>query len=199
MPRPKPPTAAEKKAAAEEKRKEEARMAKVVLRKTLGTAYVLLPKSLGCSTKIFGSELEEVMKSKKPRKLGMNVKNDKKTPFGIPYVLIFTNTQNWDAMLRYLYGDERGDEDMCNKCTSKTGALKGCVVAPDSKACANCDWNRGDKSPRKRKADDAGDSDASEDDSNISDPFEDLALRTCKVLTRIFQAAMNRKKQKTKT
>jgi hypothetical protein len=59
-----------------------------------------------------------------------------------PYVLNFSRSQNCDAMIRHLMGDEREAQDCCTRCAQKKGALIGCIVAEGSTICGNCDWNR---------------------------------------------------------
>ncbi|KAF4469186.1 hypothetical protein FALBO_3915 [Fusarium albosuccineum] len=64
----------------------------------------------------------------------------------LPYVLNFNSSQNCDAMIRHLYGEERSNGDSCSKCRQDQGGLVGCVVYSDMHAnCANCDWNRSGK------------------------------------------------------
>ncbi|KAL3595960.1 hypothetical protein FPOAC2_07352 [Fusarium poae] len=105
------------------------------------TIWAFLRALRGCSVK----GLEAVKKDQEPRPLVLRTKKSKEKS-EIEYVLNFTSTQNCDAMLRYLFGEEVMDDDgnpkVCEKCLKGNGALIGCIVGNGASSCANCDWNR---------------------------------------------------------
>lgn len=77
------------------------------------------------------------------RQLELRTKVDSRSLKPIPYNINLRNSQNCDAMIRHLYGEELDEEDQCAKCKDSKGALIGCIVCPDIVPnCANCDWNR---------------------------------------------------------
>lgn len=57
-----------------------------------------------------------------------------------PYTLNLQRSQNCDAMVRHLFGEER--QERCTRCVQGKGALLGCITTSSSKVCTNCDWNR---------------------------------------------------------
>ncbi|KAH6961808.1 hypothetical protein BKA56DRAFT_499542 [Ilyonectria sp. MPI-CAGE-AT-0026] len=59
-----------------------------------------------------------------------------------PCTVTFNGSQNADALLRHLFGDDREPSQHCVKCREGKGALVGCVVTKGIESCANCDWNR---------------------------------------------------------
>ncbi|KAF5005435.1 hypothetical protein FDECE_8100 [Fusarium decemcellulare] len=108
------------------------------------TVWALMRAVAGCSGKV-----ARALPRKQPvRQLQIRSKpNPMSSGLGsLPYVLNFNSSQNCDAMIRHLYGEERSNGDSCSKCRQDQGGLVGCVVYSDMHAnCANCDWNRSGK------------------------------------------------------
>ncbi|KAH7124691.1 hypothetical protein EDB81DRAFT_951668 [Dactylonectria macrodidyma] len=143
-------------------------------------------------------------KTKEIRSVIMNTKTDAHLK-STPYKVNLRNSQNCDAILRYMYGDEREGTDRCSKCMAAKGALPKCVIW-GTFSCANCDWNRSgavcslapaEKRGTKRKSANTG-MDGGDSDSDDTDPFEDLDRKTCLKISQIFLKAADLKKKKKK-
>lgn len=156
------------------------------------TVWALLNAFKGCTVK----GLEAADRDKEVRLLEVRTKKSKATTANEPYSLNFSSGQNCDAMLRHLFGTERDDMEVCEKCRKENGALKGCITTREpNSACANCDWNRSGAPcsfTKKRKASTL----TSDDEEDIPDPFEAFDRKTLLALIGVFKAAIDRKKHK---
>ncbi|KAJ4327839.1 hypothetical protein N0V84_001649 [Fusarium piperis] len=103
------------------------------------TVWVLMNAINGCSSKV----IKLLTEGQPIRQLELRNKVDSRSLKPIPYNINLRNSQNCDAMIRHLYGEELDEEDQCTKCKDSKGALIGCIVCPEIVPnCANCDWNR---------------------------------------------------------
>ncbi|KAM0426527.1 hypothetical protein ACHAPT_008219 [Fusarium lateritium] len=166
------------------------------------TVWVLMHAINGCSSKV----IKLLSEGRPVRQLELRTKVDSRSLKPIPYNINLRNSQNCDAMIRHLYGEELDEEDQCVKCKDAKGALVGCVVCPDIVPnCANCDWNRsggqcslGGQARRraKRKVPAAGsESDNHEEeefDNNLFEVFKDMDPVTLTRLSVILAEAAKR-------
>ncbi|KAH8659691.1 hypothetical protein BGZ61DRAFT_370052 [Ilyonectria robusta] len=102
------------------------------------TVWALMNALKNCSSRVF-----PLLSLNKPvRELQIRARYDMRNAQPTPYVLNFTRSQNSDAMIRHLFGEELEAEESCDRCAQDKGALIGCITTESSKICSNCDWNR---------------------------------------------------------
>ncbi|KAL2672614.1 hypothetical protein Neosp_013327 [[Neocosmospora] mangrovei] len=167
------------------------------------TVWALMHAINGCSSKVI-----KILSERRPvRQLELRTKVDSRSLKPVPYNINLRNSQNCDAMIRHLYGEELEEEDQCAKCKDSKGALIGCVVCPDIVAnCANCDWNRsggqcslggGASARRRAKRRPAPESesegqDEEDNNNNLWEVFNDMDPATLTRLSVVFSEAAKR-------
>ncbi|RSL60472.1 hypothetical protein CEP54_006776 [Fusarium duplospermum] len=167
------------------------------------TVWVLMHAINGCSSKV----IKLLTEGQPIRQLELRTKVDSRSLKPIPYNINLRNSQNCDAMIRHLYGEELDEEDQCTKCKDSKGALIGCVVCPNVVPnCANCDWNRSGgqcslgapQSARRRAkrkvlpADSESEAQEEEDSGNLWEVFNDMDPATLTRLSVVLSEAAKR-------
>ncbi|KAH6951116.1 hypothetical protein BKA56DRAFT_606089 [Ilyonectria sp. MPI-CAGE-AT-0026] len=168
-----------------------------------------LPKEIfGIETRVFDHEAAQPDANPDltpVRELELRSRYDMRSLKQNPYVLNFSRSQNCDAMIRHLMGDEREAQDCCTRCAQKKGALIGCIVAEGSTICGNCDWNRSglgcslashSESPKPSTKRKAVESDDSEDGRDLFDELEPDEKDAFREVMKIFTRALKRRSKR---
>ncbi|KAH7109408.1 hypothetical protein B0J13DRAFT_613213 [Dactylonectria estremocensis] len=165
------------------------------------TVWALMNALKHCSTRVL-----PILELNKPaRELELRSRYDMRSLKQNPYVLNFSRSQNCDAMIRHLMGDEREAQDCCTRCAQKKGALIGCIVAEGSTICGNCDWNRSglgcslasrSESPKPSTKRKAVESDDSEDGRDLFDELEPDEKDAFREVMKIFTRALKRRSKR---
>ncbi|KAH7132721.1 hypothetical protein EDB81DRAFT_619218, partial [Dactylonectria macrodidyma] len=105
------------------------------------TVWALMNALKQCSSRVIPLPRQDQASINSPpiRELQVRTKLDMQSMVETPYTLNLQRSQNCDAMVRHLFGEER--QERCTRCVQGKGALLGCITTSSSKVCTNCDWN----------------------------------------------------------
>ncbi|KAH7253220.1 hypothetical protein B0J15DRAFT_560369 [Fusarium solani] len=149
------------------------------------TVWVLMHAINGCSSKV----IKLLSEGRPVRQLELRTKVDSRSLKPIPYNINLRNSQNCDAMIRHLYGEELDEEDQCAKCKDSKGALIGCVVCPD--IVPNCANSRR-RAKRRPAPESESEAQEEEDTNNFWEVFNDMDPATLTRLSVVLSEAAKR-------